>query len=401
MELNFLINSINEGGAEKQLRILSENLKYRSLFTLEKSDYELSSYISLSNHKQKTSPIIKTLYIPIYSKKISKHLGKNDVLISFMTRANLVNIISSKKSGHKAIISERTNPTMEFTSIRSLYLNLIRRYYNKADYILTNSNGTKKELIDNYYVNENKIKVIENHLDMDYISKSKNEELGEFKKIFEYPILVNLGRLNMSKGQWNLIKIFHHLKKINKDLKLVFLGEGELKEDLISLARRYQLKVYTRDMDISENFDVYFLGFQNNPYKFLRKSKLYLCSSIWESFPNAILEAMACSIPVISSNCRYGPLEIFSIKADIGDYDKQIKQELDFGILMPMLEKKINKKFDDSLNTQEKLWIETILEMLSDPHKRDLYKGLSFARANDFSLKKIMPKWLNFIESIR
>jgi hypothetical protein len=68
---------------------------------------------------------------------------------------------------------------------------------------------------------------------------------------------------------------------------------------------------------------------------------------------------------------------------------------------MPMLEKKINKKFDDSLNTQEKLWIETILEMLSDPHKRDLYKGLSFARANDFSLKKIMPKWLNFIESIR
>jgi glycosyltransferase involved in cell wall biosynthesis len=63
---------------------------------------------------------------------------------------------------------------------------------------------------------------------------------------------------------------------------------------------------------LDQTYDLYFLGHQQNPFKFLRRSNLYIMTSLWEGFPLALCEAMICGLPVISSDCFTGPREIIA-----------------------------------------------------------------------------------------
>jgi hypothetical protein len=77
-----------------------------------------------------------------------------------------------------------------------------------------------------------------------------------------------------------LLRVFKALKEKHKALKLVILAEGELKDYLVGLSEELGLKTYVWDRDkLSERFDVYFLGFQKNPFKFIARSKLFVFPS--------------------------------------------------------------------------------------------------------------------------
>ena len=80
---------------------------------------------------------------------------------------------------------------------------------------------------------------------------------------------------------------------------MVILGEGELLDNL---------KELTVHLQIAE--DVYFPGFVDNPYVWMKNSKLFVLSSAYEGLPNALIQAMACGTPVISTDCPTGPEEI-------------------------------------------------------------------------------------------
>ena len=107
------------------------------------------------------------------------------------------------------------------------------------------------------------------------------------------------------------------LKKLIREYtpsKLIILGDGELSDDLIKLSGNLGLKTFSLigNVQVDDSHDVYFFGFQENPFKFISKSKLFLLSSLYEGFPNVIVEAMACGIPIISSDCKSGPREILT-----------------------------------------------------------------------------------------
>jgi glycosyltransferase involved in cell wall biosynthesis len=96
---------------------------------------------------------------------------------------------------------------------------------------------------------------------------------------------------------------------------LIILGRGDKKEELKNLARNLNIDEY-----------VTFLGFQSNPYGLVARSNLFVLSSLWEGFPNALIEAMACRIPVISTDCSSGPKEIITsgvngLLVPVGDVD--------------------------------------------------------------------------------
>lgn len=57
---------------------------------------------------------------------------------------------------------------------------------------------------------------------------------------------------------------------------------------------------------------VHLIGYQNNPFKYLRKARFLVLSSKNEGFPNVILEALACEIPVVSFDCDFGPRDMVS-----------------------------------------------------------------------------------------
>jgi len=97
----------------------------------------------------------------------------------------------------------------------------------------------------------------------------------------------------------------------------LILGEGELKDYLYNFSLNLGLKPYLWEKDnLDENFDVYFLGFKKNPFKSIARVKLFVFSLFMGRFPNALVEAMACGVLVISSDCRSGPREILAPDTD-------------------------------------------------------------------------------------
>jgi glycosyltransferase involved in cell wall biosynthesis len=392
-QIYFLLNSLAGGGAEVVAVRLSEYLPVANFILLERDiKYKTDKPIFfLSNHSTKTSPIIKTLSIPMYAYKLSDFIEKNSLVVSFLERANFVNIISKLFKKHKAIISVRVDQQTGHVGLRKLNKLLVRILYPKADLIIAVSYGVKESLI-NLGIEEEKIKVIYNPYPMDEIRELAKEPLGSYEEIFKHPVLITAGRLTKPKGQWYLLRVFKALKEKHKDLKLVILGEGELKEYLVKLSEGLGLKTYVWDRDkLSESFDVYFLGFQKNPFKFIARSKLFVFPSLWEGFPNALVEAMACGVCVVSSDCRSGPREILAPNTDFS-YQTQKPEFAEYGVLMPVFELKY-KSAEEPLEEKEIMWVETIDKLLEDGSLRKNYSEKAKQRAKDFSIEKIVEEW--------
>jgi glycosyltransferase involved in cell wall biosynthesis len=393
VKLYFLINSLAGGGAERVAIRLSEHLPTSAFILLERDiKYKTNKPIFfLSNHSTKTSPIIKTLSIPIYAYKLSDFIEKNSLVVSFLERANFVNIISKLSKKHRTVISVRTDQQTGHVGLRKLNKLLVRILYPKADLIIAISYGVKHSLI-NLGIEEEKIKVIYNPYPIDEIRELAKEPLGSYEEIFKHPVLITAGRLTKPKGQWYLLRIFKALKEKHEDVKLVILGEGELKDYLVKLSQELGLKTYVWDRDkLSESFDVYFLGFQENPFKFMARSKLFVFPSLWEGFGNVLVEAMACGVPVVSSDCRSGPREILAPNTDF-NYQTQKPEFAEYGILMPVFEVKY-KTANEPLEEREIMWVETVDKLLEDESLRKNYSEKAKQRAEYFRIEKIAKEW--------
>jgi Glycosyltransferase len=389
----FLLNSLAGGGAQKVAIRLSEHLPIYAFILLERDvKYKTDKPIFfLSKHSYETNPTIKTLSIPMYAYKLSEFLEKTSLIVSFLERANFVNIISKLFKKHKAIISVRMDQQTGHVGLRKLNKLLVRILYPKADLIIAVSYGVKQSLI-NLGIEKEKIKVIYNPYPIDEIRELANEPLGSYEEIFKHPVLITAGRLIKPKGQWYLLRVFKALKEKHEDLELVILGEGELKDYLVKLSEELGLKTYVWDRDeLSGSFDVYFLGFQKNPFKFIARSKLFVFPSLWEGFPNALVEAMACGVPVVSSDCRSGPREILAPNTDF-NYQAQKPEFAEYGVLMPVFEVKY-KNANESLEKREVMWVETIDKLLEDENLRKHYSEKAKQRAEDFRIEKIVQEW--------
>ena len=113
------------------------------------------------------------------------------------------------------------------------------------------------------------------------------------------PVLLAIGRLNEAKDFHILIRAFAQLRQ-QRAARLVILGEGELRPALEELL-----------VQLGIGADVVQLpGFVANPYAWLARCSLFVLSSRREGLPGALIEAMACGVPVVSTNCLSGPDEI-------------------------------------------------------------------------------------------
>jgi glycosyltransferase involved in cell wall biosynthesis len=112
-------------------------------------------------------------------------------------------------------------------------------------------------------------------------------------------ILLNAGRLEEQKDQLTLLKAFTILKKSNPAFVLFILGDGPLKQ---------QLETYISGHHLHN--DVFLMGFDTNPYKWMTGCHFFVSSSISEGFGNVLVEAMALGKTIVSTNCPSGPAEI-------------------------------------------------------------------------------------------
>lgn len=389
MKKIILINSLNTGGAERQISVISKFIADKIYLWEDKIDYRVEQDIEFidKNAKNNISGFKVFFYIFKIALLLSKKLKKQDLIISFLEKNNFINIISSYISKHKCIICERTQPSVSFKgfsgSINKILINLL---YPRSDLIIANSNGVKSDLIYNFNINRNKIKVIYNGFDFDYINKKKYENIDSFYEslIENKELIVSVGRLTEAKGHWHLIRAMKDVVSVNKKAILFIIGDGNLKEYLQSLIIKLEL-----------NENVYLLGKQENPFKFIARSKLFIFPSLWEGFPNAIVEAMCCNVPIIASNCKSGPCEILN--------DVEYKQIFEinyakYGILIPTSDGK--KYTNEDLTNEEKIMAEAIIETLNDKKLCLHYQKVGLLRSMEFSLEKIVPQWNDVINSI-
>lgn len=402
MAVKLLINSLFRGGAEKQFAALAPHIPHDALYLLER-DMTLEtggeSPFPLSHLDAGTSPLIKTAAIPVYARRLAALNGANDTVLSFMERANFVNILAARSSGHRAVICERTQPSREFSGIRALVIKpLIKKLYPRAAVIVANSSGVRKDLADNFSVPADKIRIIHNGYDLAGIAAQAAEPLAApYAEIFKRPVLVTSGRLTAAKGQWHMLRFFRKIKRAAKDAALILLGEGELRLYLASLSEELGLKTFAGAGAPPPDCDVYLPGFVPNPYKFLSKARLFLFTSIWEGFPNALVEAMASGVPVISSDCASGPREILAPGTPF-DRRAQSPEPSPHGVLMPPLSG-LRRSANTALEPAEELWTGTVLSLLNDKTALENYARSGLERVGAFELSRTAEEWKKLLSA--
>jgi glycosyltransferase involved in cell wall biosynthesis len=112
------------------------------------------------------------------------------------------------------------------------------------------------------------------------------------------PIVLSVGSLTPLKDFPTLIRAFSIVKSTH-DCRLVILGEGPDREKLESLID---------DLDLRR--DVLLPGFADNPFAWMRHARVFVSSSLTEGCPNALMEALACGTPVVSTDCIGGSSEV-------------------------------------------------------------------------------------------
>ena len=410
IKLLFIIPNLAGGGAERVCVNIYKGLKnyenYKIYLVLFQKilKYEITGEEIISMDIKGSSNIlgkIKNLLLRFYRLlKIKKEINP-DVCISFLESADFLNLIT-KFGKHKVILTIHSTMSEYFKQFYDdsfsqklasfVYNNSYKFLAKKANLIICVSHGIAKDFVKSYNVDSSKIKVIHNPINLNEIEKFCKENLNEYELIFKHPVLITTGSLTKQKGQWYLIRVFKALKEKHKDLKLVILGEGKLKDYLVGLSEELGLKTYVWDRDrLSERFDVYFLGFQKNPFKFIAGSKLFVFPSLLEGFGNVLVEAMACGVPVISSDCRSGPREILAPNTDFS-YQTQKPEFAEYGVLMPVFEVKY-KTANEPLEEREIMWVETIDKLLEDGNLRKHYSERAKQRAEDFRIEKIVEEW--------
>ena len=200
------------------------------------------------------------------------------------------------------------------------------------------------------------------------------------------PVIITLGRLIHQKAHWHLIRSFSKVVEKFPKAKLIILGRGELKTYLLMLIKKLKLEK-----------NVMILEFQKNPYPYLACSDIFILPSLFEGMSNAILDAIACELPVIVSDCKYGNKEIVS-----RSWKKirkiEVMQEEKYGILIPTCDGK-HYTAKEELTKEEKEMAKAILNLLEHPEKHQKYKEASKRRKKDFEIEKNIREWIEIIEN--
>lgn len=266
--------------------------------------------------------------------------------ISFLEGADYLNVLTKQKE--KVIISIRGSkvhdPNMKayLFALRSKLL--IPFLYKRADQIVTVNKGIQNELVNYFNLDVNKIKTIYNYIDKIDNSSNQNHSLPQV------PYILYSGRLAPEKGIIGLIKVFSSITKEIPDVKLVLLGDGPEKNNIIQCAQTYKLTI-GKEIDNQ----IVLVGNVRHTYTYIKNASVTVLNSVSEGFPNAMAESLLAGKRVVASDCPYGPREIFALGEVQEIIEKQYPIETGGGTLLPPVD-------ESSLM----LWVKSICTIVNE-----------------------------------
>lgn len=228
-------------------------------------------------------------------------------LLSSMPINNLVVIAAHclACSRTRLVISEHTTMSAKAQHSANWRFRLVpwlaRWAYRRADHVVAVSQGVADDLAATLSLPAAHISTIHNAVFTDELLRRAQQPCPHpWFAAGEPPVVIGIGRLSRAKNFAVLIRAFAKLRQ-SRPARLIIYGEGEERKQLEALVAERRLQN-----------DVSLPGYVDNPMAALVRSRVFVLSSDWEGFANVLVEALACGVPIVSTDCPSGPSEILS-----------------------------------------------------------------------------------------
>lgn len=381
MKKNLSILSLNMyyGGAQRVISLLLKHLvkDYNVSLVLfyEHINFEIPDEVQIEvlfpidNNKNTFFRKLKDTIV--VSKKYNAFIKKNNIQISmsFLALPNIVNgIVRSKNKELRTVISERCFPSLMYKANRSsqfISKYVIPKYYNKNDVLFSNSVNINNDLKENFKVNI-PMSVVYNPININTNQRILPKNITDPKTLR----LINVGSVYEAKNQKMIVEAMAILPK--GSFCYTQAGAGVLENEVKAMAASNDLTEF-----------ITFLGNTTAVKENLLKNDCFVLSSKTEGFPNVVLEALACGLPVISTNCLTGPLELLNdnepVEIPIGGF--------------------VQAKYGLLVNVDDAKGLAVALEFYKqNPEIRKKYCELGFNRAKEFVLPTIYNQVKELLE---
>jgi len=343
----FFIPSIEEGGVEKNLYLISDYfIKKKLSVEVITCNFDKKRFFnkkikiigSKSNFLVNKSRLIKNIICIFYLFVNLLKNNKNTLVFSF--QANSAAALISKLTFTRIISRSNSSPsgwTGGFLK-RLIY----RLSLTLSNNIIVNSKEFKRELTE---IN------IKSNLIYNLNSQKKIKKKLKFFENYKGLKILNIGRLTSQKDQITLIKSLNILRLKKIDFRCCIIGRGVLMKNLKKEILKYKLKK-----------KAILLGYKKEAENYIHTSNLFVLTSRYEGLPNVLIEAQKYNVPIISTNCPTGPKEILlngklGDLFEVGDYKKLADKIISFYKKKTKLRKKslLAKnyffRFDPNLNS--------------------------------------------------
>ena len=274
------------------------------------------------------------------------------VVVSFVDQTNVLTLAACSGLGTPVIACEHTDPRHH--ELGRVWRFLRALLYRRAAALVVLTDGVRAWA--ERLVKSNRVHVIPNPVAVPVV--------GADDALHRHPsgrTIAAMGRLAPQKGFDLLVDAFSRCTGTHADWSLVILGEGDQRQRLETLAA--ELRIGSR---------VHLPGRIQNPAAVLRQADLFVLSSRYEGFPMALLEAMACGVAVISTDCPSGPREI-------------VRDGID-GILIPP------QDVDALAGAMDRL--------MTDSAARERLGARAVEVTERFSAERIMNMWEKLLEQV-
>lgn len=352
----FLINTLRDGGAEKILVDIVNNMDSQIYDIEVKLIYREGVYLDSLNNNIKLSSISKTPFgahqvarlLPRLSSELLYKLfikSTYDIEIAFL-EGYATKIIAGAPANTRKVAWVHCDLT-KTEWINGVFKNEagFRECYKKIDTVICVSQTVKKAFIKRFG-NLTQLLVKYNPVDVEGIKKLAREYV-EKKPSNDKITLFTMGRFSYPKNFMRLLKAVNNIVNRGFNVELWLFGEGE---------QRHELEQYVNCNNLSDI--VWMPGYVANPYPYLLNADLYVCSSIYEGFSTAVTEAIVLGVPVLTT-------DVSGMQEILGDNE--------FGVIVENNDYAFNKG---------------LLKMIEQPELLSYYRDKAKERSDFFELKE-------------
>jgi len=279
MKIFQFIHSIDKGGAETAMFSLHQSFLEKNfeskIITFKDTDIKDKNIITLNiSKKSPLTPIKLNLFLKKEQPNlILLHLCDLHRLFYKINYPKIVNVV------HLSLKHKYENKKIY---LKHKFFKQIQKTYNKHTTVFV-SKYLKDETIHFFNLSKDNKYTIYNPFDFEKIKTLANSYVVEEKNYILF-----IGRLEKIKNPLLAIEAFKYIK--NKNISLIFLGEGSLKNNLIK---------YVKDNNLQHK--IKFLGFKRNPYPYIKYAKVVVSTSYSEVLPSILIESLILKTPIVST----------------------------------------------------------------------------------------------------